>query len=122
MDRAEGTTLLGGYSCERVIGQRLGTDATFAHRATALPSDQDSQNGFDNSGQALRVKWLAMASQVEGASNIFEHWPIRSADWSGPFDLASMSYPSTNHANLNMSLGVVAKIVHKYSSHPAGAH
>ena len=43
---------------------------------------KDSQNGFDNSGQALHVKWTTVTSQGQGTSRIFEHWPLRAAGWS----------------------------------------
>ena len=71
-----------------------------------------SQNGFDNSGETMRVKWTQVSSQGPEAITTFEHWPLRAADWLGHFDEATASYGDsptpTNMSNFNHSLRVVA--------------
>lgn len=79
----------------------------------------DSQNGFDNSGQASAVKWTSLASTEGVHSTTFEHWPIRNANWVGTFDTEHNNYSSINYANLNHSLEVVTIIVERYASHLA---
>jgi len=79
-----------------------------------------SQNGFDNSGQALAIRWTEMSSQdVLDPYTTFEHWPIRSADWIGKFDLATGSYPEINTTNIDVTLSVVKKMVDLHKDHPA---
>lgn len=79
-----------------------------------------SQNGFDNSGQALAVKWTQVTSQADdGGITTFEHWPIRSAEWAGKFELSSWSYSSINETNINSTLAVVQTIVSMFKDHPA---
>ncbi|KAL1507112.1 hypothetical protein AB1Y20_007968 [Prymnesium parvum] len=80
---------------------------------------RNSQNGFDNSGEARRVKWTTVTSQGVGTSTIFEHWPLRSADWMGKFELTTLSYPEIDHDNVNFTLQVISKIVQKYASSPS---
>ena len=78
-----------------------------------------SQNGFDNSGQALAVKWTAVSAQSIDGITSFEHWPIRSADWVGKFDLDSMSYPLINESNIANTLSVIEKMVDRYKENRA---
>ena len=80
----------------------------------------DSQNGFDNSGRAMQVKWTAVTSQGDPLGYAsFEHWPRRAANWIGEFDLESRSYKDVNHANINHTLGVIDKIVRRHASDPS---
>jgi len=77
-----------------------------------------SQNGFDNSGQALRVEWQTVETQ--GPPEIsFQHWPLRAADWPGRYDTSTGTYPSTTTANSNMTLSAISKIVNRYVDAPA---
>ena len=78
-----------------------------------------SQNGFDNSGQAQKVRWTQTTSQNVVGYSTFEHWPLRSADWVGPFDLETASYPTTDTANLNRSVEVIRRMVAKHKDNPA---
>lgn len=80
---------------------------------------KDSQNGFDNSGQATGFKWTTAlnAEYVDQVS--FEHWPIRNARWMGEFDQETASYTSMNRENIQHALDVVQEIVDRYSGHPA---
>ena len=59
-----------------------------------------SQNGFDNSGQAVNVTWLP-----DGQS--FAHWPCRSAGWQGTFDPLTMTYSSISWDNIRTSVYVL---------------
>ncbi|CAH0481659.1 unnamed protein product [Peronospora belbahrii] len=78
-----------------------------------------SQNGFDNSGRSLSVKWTSTASTRPIRTTTFEHWPLRSAAWAGEFDLTTNTYKSINYEHLNHSLHTVAAIVNRYANHPA---
>ena len=78
---------------------------------------KDSQNGFDNSGQALGFQWTTAFSFIQQQS--FEHWPIREARWMGTFDQETATYSSINHENIQHSLDVIERIVDRYKSHPA---
>ena len=78
-----------------------------------------SQNGFDNSGQAMGFQWTTKLNTEPANLVTFEHWPIRTAEWMGQFDLDSTSYPEINHDNLKHSLEVIEILVKTYSGHPA---
>lgn len=80
---------------------------------------KDSQNGFDNSGQAMGFKWTTAlnAEYVDQVS--FEHWPIRTARWMGDFDQETASYTSINRGNIQHALDVIQEIVDRYGGHPA---
>jgi glucan 1,3-beta-glucosidase len=78
-----------------------------------------SQNGFDNSGQAMGFQWTSKLNTEPAGLVTFEHWPIRTAEWMGTFDLESTSYPDINHENIKHSLKVIEKIVETYAGHPA---
>lgn len=51
---------------------------------------KDSQNGFDNSGQALSLEWTD--------ENNFKHWSIESANWLGTWE--GWYYSDTNWDNV----------------------
>lgn len=80
---------------------------------------KDSQNGFDNSGQAMGLKWTTALNNEFVNEQTFEHWPIRDARWMGTFDQATATYTSINHENIQHSLEVIERIVDRYKSHPA---
>lgn len=80
---------------------------------------KDSQNGFDNSGQAMGFKWTTALNSEFAGDISFEHWPIRSARWIGEFDPDTASYPEINRDNIQHALDVVTAIVDRYSGHPA---
>jgi glucan 1,3-beta-glucosidase len=80
---------------------------------------KDSQNGFDNSGQAVGFQWTSALSSEFAGLTTFEHWPIRTADWIGTFDPKTAMYTDINHDNIAHSLKVIRRIVHMYGGHPA---
>lgn len=49
---------------------------------------KDSQNGFDNSGQANNFEWID--------DNNFSHWEIQAADWIGDWNSETNSYDNIN--------------------------
>lgn len=51
---------------------------------------KDSQNGFDNSGQALSLEWTD--------ENNFKHWSIEAANWLGTWE--GWYYSDTNWDNV----------------------
>ncbi|EOD13056.1 hypothetical protein EMIHUDRAFT_445914 [Emiliania huxleyi CCMP1516] len=76
---------------------------------------QGSQNGFDNSGQALRVKWTQVSAQDPEAVTTFEHWPQRAADWLAPYDNAKGAYPpEMNKTAYDRSLDVIRKLAERH--------
>uniref|UniRef100_A0A7S4FDH4 Glycoside hydrolase family 5 domain-containing protein n=1 Tax=Chrysotila carterae TaxID=13221 RepID=A0A7S4FDH4_CHRCT len=77
-----------------------------------------SQNGFDNSGHAMRVKWETVTAQDPSGYATFVHWQYRSADWTGDYDYEHGKYTSTNQANINHSLAVLTKIIERHSGDP----
>jgi len=78
-----------------------------------------SQNGFDNSGQMKGFQWTTKLNTEPAGIVAFEHWPIRTAEWMGKFDLETIDYPEINHDNIKHSLEVIEKIVTTYAGHPA---
>jgi len=80
---------------------------------------KDSQNGFDNSGQAMGLTWTSSLNSEFGGLTTFQHWPIRSAEWIGEFDPETASYPTIKHDNIQHALKVLEKIVERYAGHPA---
>jgi len=73
-----------------------------------------SQNGFDNSGKAMEVIWNTSLADV----STFQHWPVRSAEWAGQYDLESQSYLTTNMSNIEHSIAVVLKILEVFKDNP----
>ena len=80
---------------------------------------KDSQNGFDNSGQALGFKWTTAINSEFVDQVSFEHWPIRTARWIGEFDQDTATYASINRENIQHALDVIQEIVDRYGGHPA---
>mmetsp|Transcript_9869 Transcript_9869/g.20524 ORF Transcript_9869/g.20524 Transcript_9869/m.20524 type:complete len:111 (-) Transcript_9869:144-476(-) len=80
---------------------------------------KDSQNGFDNSGQAMGFQWTTALNSEYITEQTFEHWPIRDARWIGSFDQEKAEYTSINYENIQHSLEVIEAIVQRYKSHPA---
>nr|CCA27797.1 putative exo1 [Albugo laibachii Nc14] len=76
-----------------------------------------SQNGADNSGQQKQVEWTRL--DTETPSYRFVHWPIRSADWVGKFDVVHQNYTNINYKHLLHSLKAVQIITERYATHPA---
>ena len=67
----------------------------------------------------MGFQWTTKLNTEPANLVTFEHWPIRTAEWMGQFDLESTSYPEINHDNLKHSLEVIETLVKKYSGHPA---
>jgi len=80
---------------------------------------KDSQNGFDNSGQAMGFQWTTALNSEYVQEQTFEHWPIRDARWIGTFDHETATYSSINHENIQHALDVIEAIVRRYRFHPA---
>ncbi|KAG2517379.1 hypothetical protein JM16_007425 [Phytophthora kernoviae] len=78
-----------------------------------------SQNGFDNSGKSSTVKWTSTMSTQPIGTTMFEHWPVRSAEWAGEFDPESGTYLTINYEHMMHSLDTVVTIVERYATHPA---
>lgn len=97
-------------------------DWAYAYGLTVLfdvHTMKDSQNGFDNSGQALGFSWTSALNSEFSDQLTFEHWPVRTARWIGEFDQNTASYSSINYENIRHGLKVIQKIVDLYSGHPA---
>eukprot|EP00538_Stauroneis_constricta_P006413 CAMPEP_0119560032 /NCGR_PEP_ID=MMETSP1352-20130426/13834_1 /TAXON_ID=265584 /ORGANISM="Stauroneis constricta, Strain CCMP1120" /LENGTH=719 /DNA_ID=CAMNT_0007607897 /DNA_START=138 /DNA_END=2300 /DNA_ORIENTATION=- len=97
-------------------------DWAYAYGLTVLidiHAIKDSQNGFDNSGQAMGMSWTTDLNSDFSDSITFEHWPIRSAAWMGEFDPDTASYPEINYENIEHALDVVSKIAKMYGNHRA---
>ena len=80
---------------------------------------KDSQNGFDNSGQTLGFRWTSGLSTYPRGLTTFQHWPIRSANWMGEFEVHTLNYTSINYDNIEHSLSVIQNLVDMYHDHPA---
>mmetsp|Transcript_49478 Transcript_49478/g.120105 ORF Transcript_49478/g.120105 Transcript_49478/m.120105 type:complete len:759 (-) Transcript_49478:186-2462(-) len=80
---------------------------------------KDSQNGFDNSGQARGFQWTTAIGYEYASDHTFQHWPIRTAEWMGKFNYANASYPDINYGNIQHALDVIQIIVDRYKGHPA---
>jgi glucan 1,3-beta-glucosidase len=75
-----------------------------------------SQNGFDNSGQTLEIE---IQNNNNNNNTIhFKHWEIRKANWIGPFDIDSKSYPIIDEENIRHSKTVLLHIIKKYYNYP----
>jgi glucan 1,3-beta-glucosidase len=97
-------------------------DWAYTHGLTVLldiHTMKDSQNGFDNSGQAMGFEWTSNLNSERGGLTTFEHWPIRTAEWIGTFDPHTATYSNLKHANIRHALDVIQEIVNRYSGHPA---
>lgn len=70
---------------------------------------KDSQNGFDNSGQALSLEWTD--------ENNFKHWSIESANWLGTWE--GWYYSDTNWDNVAWSVAQVTAMMERWGSHAA---
>jgi glucan 1,3-beta-glucosidase len=80
---------------------------------------RDSQNGFDNSWQAMGLAWTTTLNSEFAGLTTFEHWPIRTAKWIGTFDPNTATYSNINYDNIQHALKVLEKIVQRYAGHPA---
>lgn len=70
---------------------------------------KDSQNGFDNSGQARQVTWDSETRFHKDDA----------AFWIGDWDAKSQSYTRINYDNINWALENVDALLHKWGHHPA---
>ena len=80
---------------------------------------KDSQNGFDNSGQAMGFQWTSALSSEFAGLTTFEHWPIRTAEWIGNFNPANATYINIKYDNIQHALDVISAAVERYHGHPA---
>ena len=78
-----------------------------------------SQNGFDNSGQAMGFQWTSVLNTYPAGFVTFEHWPIRTAEWMGTFDVTTTTYPNIQRENIDHALNVIQEIVTLHGGHPA---
>jgi len=74
---------------------------------------KDSQNGFDNSGQARSIETILINNTL-----YYNHWSIRSANWIGDYDLINNQYITINYNNINLALIVIDIILNKYKDYP----
>jgi glucan 1,3-beta-glucosidase len=75
-----------------------------------------SQNGFDNSGRASQVVWTSGENTDYIGAATFQHWSTRDAQWIGKFNFSNLKYDHINEDNIEMTLGVISKIVSRYQS------
>eukprot|EP00904_Undaria_pinnatifida_P005193 jgi/Undpi1/1803/HiC_scaffold_12.g05190.m1 len=78
-----------------------------------------SQNGFDNSGQAMDVEWTTYSGNAVSGTATFVHWPYRAARWMGEFNRDTGTYNSKNHSAIAHTLQVVQTMVDLYSNETA---
>jgi len=78
---------------------------------------KDSQNGFDNSGQAKDVVW----TRVSNGRSFFTHWDNLSPEWIGTWNSTLLEYTDINYDNIEHSLKVLESIIEMYKEHPAVA-
>jgi len=70
---------------------------------------KDSQNGFDNSGQAMGLEWTDETH--------FRHWTIQNASWMGTYN--GKIYETINLDNIEWALQNVRNLMAKWGNHPA---
>jgi glucan 1,3-beta-glucosidase len=70
---------------------------------------KDSQNGFDNSGQAMNLEWIDETH--------FKHWTVQNASWMGTYN--GYSYEWINQDNIEWALQNVRNLMAKWGNHPA---
>eukprot|EP00903_Cladosiphon_okamuranus_P005957 g5882.t2 len=75
-----------------------------------------SQNGFDNSGQAMDIEWTTYSSNAVGSMATFVHWPYRAARWIGDFDRDTGTYRSKNESAIAHTLLVIQTMVDMYAN------
>ena len=68
---------------------------------------KDSQNGFDNSGQAREVTW---SDESHFVHNDVANWM---GEWNGT------SYESINYANIEFAIDTVSMLLDRWGNHPA---
>ena len=73
---------------------------------------KDSQNGFDNSGQTKNI-----VTKLINDTLYYEHWNIRSAQWTGNYDIINQEYTDINYSNIDNSLDVINIILNKYKNY-----
>jgi len=72
---------------------------------------KDSQNGFDNSGQAKNI-----ITHKKNNILYFDHWNHRSADWIGDYNLTTKKYDNINYNNIQFTLRIVEIILNRYEN------
>ena len=110
------------YFLTNIVFLFLPPNRAYANGLTVLldiHTMKDSQNGFDNSGQALGFQWTTALNSEYVQEQTFEHWPIRDARWIGTFDPDTAEYSSINYENIQHGLDVIEAIVQRYKTHPA---
>mmetsp|Transcript_17923 Transcript_17923/g.30486 ORF Transcript_17923/g.30486 Transcript_17923/m.30486 type:complete len:223 (+) Transcript_17923:2-670(+) len=83
-------------------------DTCARHNITVLldvHTMKNSQNGFDNSGQARDVEW------TDGEH--FKHWSLRNAEWMGVYDKTEKTY-ELDFENLKRSLSVSEGLLQRW--------
>ena len=70
-----------------------------------------SQNGFDNSGQASQVNWLNETH--------FEHWPTRTSEWLGHWNITTKQYDEMYPDNVKRSIKICIDLLKKWGQHYA---
>eukprot|EP00752_Nemacystus_decipiens_P018730 g16793.t1 len=78
-----------------------------------------SQNGFDNSGQAMDIEWTTYSGNAVSATATFVHWPYRAARWIGDFDRDTGTYRSKNESAIAHTLLVIQTMVDMYANETA---
>lgn len=78
-----------------------------------------SQNGFDNSGKAMDMRWTSKINTYPANLVTFEHWNIRTASWLGDFNRDTFEVDEINYGHIAHSLDVLSEIVHRYRYHDA---
>ena len=68
-----------------------------------------SQNGYDNSGQSNRTKWLS--------ENVFNHLAI--GEWMGEFDLLHLHYKSIDQDNIDWAVDTIQGLLTEWGDHEA---
>ncbi|CAN0122225.1 unnamed protein product, partial [Scytosiphon promiscuus] len=78
-----------------------------------------SQNGFDNSGQAMDIEWTTYSGNAVSNTATFVHWPYRAARWMGDFDRETGTYGAKNDSAIAHTLLVIQTMVDMYANETA---
>ncbi|CAN0486048.1 unnamed protein product, partial [Ectocarpus sp. 8 AP-2014] len=70
----------------------------------------NSQNGFDNSGQAMDIEWTTYSGNAVSGTATFVHWPYRAARWMGDWDGAAGEYTSKNESAVRRGEGAFEEL------------
>jgi glucan 1,3-beta-glucosidase len=72
---------------------------------------KDSQNGFDNSGQASNLTW--------DDETHFKHWSHQSGNWLGTYNPETRAYDNINQEHIQWAVDNVTNLMKLYGDHPA---